>query len=84
MAWLGMASTVEDFLGAVCADRDEDGRFKVAGDVAPVSFMGAGDELLLDDSLQYFIQGKPHPLVADMTQTLGEGKGRGLRVTAVF
>lgn len=65
MSALALDSDVTAFLTARGADRDDSG-FLVYGPEAPVSYMGAGDELLLPDSLRYAVAGQPHPLAADL------------------
>lgn len=55
--WIGPASQLEHVLRIAGCDRDEDGKFKVAGTIA--SFMGAGDEFVVGDDAMAFIDGEP-------------------------
>ena len=66
------------FLESRGADRDDSG-FRVYGPEPPISFMGAGDELVLPESLQYAVSGKPHSLAADL---LAAGIGVGITVVS--
>jgi hypothetical protein len=83
MGWIGPADTVENFLAVENADRDSEGRFIIRGDQPPVSFLGRGDELVLDDTLVYFKHGRAIPLVSNMVATLGQGGHRGLSVVVI-
>jgi hypothetical protein len=67
--WIGMANQVEHFLAVVGADRDEEGRFLIGGPSAVVSFMGAGEEVVVPADAVYFVGGKPCPLVAGLRTT---------------
>jgi len=48
-------------------DRDEDGKFHVDGKI--VSFMGMGEEMVVDDDAVAYIEGKPHNICHMLEQT---------------
>jgi len=69
MGWFGLTSQVLHYLGTVGADRDEAGAFLLVGDEAPSSFMGAGVEVVIHESLCYLVGGKPVNLAAGLRTT---------------
>ncbi len=81
--WFGPADVVEDFLRGVGADRDVEGRFMIHGPDSVVSFMGAGDELVIPETAMYFVHGESVPLVANLVQVMGLGSGRGMSVVVI-
>ena len=83
MGWIGSTRAVENYLAVVGADRDGEGNFIISGDKPPVSFMGEGSELVIDDSVVYFKDKQPVKLVANMVSTIGQGQGRGLCVVVI-
>ena len=75
MGWIGTNQSVLDFLRNVRADTDEDGRPIVRGVV--VSFMGAGEELVVGDEAQYRVGGEWFSLPGGLC---GCGVGCAVRV----
>jgi len=67
MGWIGPQSQMLYVLQAFGADRDEEGRFKVAGNIT--SFLGMGDEALVGDDAMFFINGKPSSLAGALGTT---------------
>lgn len=79
-------AVVLNYLSVIGADKDEAGAFLLtnpAGGPGPSSFMGMGDELCITAGVCYQVGGVDHPLVANMTSTLGEGAGRGLSCVVI-
>ena len=66
--WIGSTEQVEHYLAVVGADKDADGKFKIYGG-APVSFMGAGDELCLNGEEEYSVDGHRCNLAAGLRST---------------
>ena len=51
MAWIGDNDEVLRALEEVGASKDEAGRFLLRGDLGPVTFMGAGEEVVIHESM---------------------------------
>lgn len=67
MGWIGMAKQLEFYLHMVGADKDEDGRYLIAG--AAVIFGIGGDECVVSDEVQYFTDGHPKNLASGLNTT---------------
>ena len=67
MGWIGPSSQLLYALKIFGADRDEEGRYNVAGSIS--SFMGMGDETLVGDDAVFFIAGKPSNLAGALGTT---------------
>jgi hypothetical protein len=67
MGWIGSTSQMLYALGIFGADRDEEGRFKVAGSIS--SFLGMGEETLVGDDAVFFVDGKPSNLAVALGTT---------------
>jgi hypothetical protein len=65
--WIGSDSELLYYLQVVGADRDEEGKFKVAGNIT--SFLGMGKEFVVGPDACYFVQGRPVPLAAGLRAT---------------
>ena len=68
--WLGIMRNVLYALSTVNSDKDKEGKYLVSGSIA--SFLGISGEdaeVLIDDSAQYYIEGKPYSLVGLMRST---------------
>jgi hypothetical protein len=68
--WFGVKSQVLHYLRVVGADRDEEGRFILKGEVA--SYMGLGGEnvdVAIPAETQYFVNGQPRNLAAGLRST---------------
>ena len=57
MGWIGTESQLHHTLAVYGCDRDEEGKFKVAGSI--VSFMGMGEEYVVGDDAVAFRDGAP-------------------------
>lgn len=57
MGWIGLARQVEYALSIVGADKDEEGKYLIYGE-PPCSFLGLGDELVIGENTNYFVQGQ--------------------------
>ncbi len=68
MGWMGDANHVKSALDTIGADKDENGDFLIVGK-PPISFMGLGEELVLDDEVMYLLGGQPQSLVHLMNRT---------------
>jgi hypothetical protein len=68
MGWIGMAHQLEYTLRSMGADTDEDGRILITGS-APVSFMGMGEEMVIDDECMYLVNGQKASVAIAMKQT---------------
>lgn len=69
--WIGMADQIEHYLRVVGADRDESGKYKVYtnGGRGPVSFLGMGEEIVLDGTEEYSVDGHHNNLAAGLRST---------------
>jgi hypothetical protein len=67
MAWLGSVREVQYYLGAVGADRGDDGRFIISG--APPHTGSEPDRLIIPDGTVYFRRGNPFLLADAMGRT---------------
>jgi len=65
MSQLVVTDALLDFLRARSADRDDSG-FLLAGPEPPISYMGAGEELVIPETLTYQLAGAPHPLAEEL------------------
>jgi hypothetical protein len=65
--WIGSASMLYHALATFGCDRDADGTFCVDGSI--VSFMGAGDEFVVDAAAVYYVDGQPRHLAAALETT---------------
>lgn len=71
MGWIGVNSQMMYALRVVGADRDEDGRFLIYGDM-PVNFLGLGGdnaEVVVSDAVEYSVNGKRACLAGLMNST---------------
>jgi hypothetical protein len=66
--WIGYAGEIENFLRAVRADRDDDGKFLIYGE-SPVSFMGAEKEIVVPADAEYSVMGKRMNLAHGLSGT---------------
>jgi len=57
MGWIGSNNELMHVLRTFGVDRDEDGKFHVDGKI--VSFMGVGEEMVVDDDAVAYINGEP-------------------------
>ena len=71
MSQLVITADLLAFLSARSADRDDSG-FLLAGPEPPISYIGAGQELVIPESLTYQLAGAPRPLAAEL-RTAGIG-----------
>ena len=67
MGWIGATSQMLYALQIFGADRDEEGRFNVAGSIS--TFLGLGDETLVGDDAVFFMGGKPCNLASALATT---------------
>ncbi len=67
MGWIGPTQQMLYALGIFGADRDEEGRFQVAGSIS--TFLGLGEETLVGDDAVFFIGGKPQNLAGALATT---------------
>jgi len=67
MGWIGPSAQLLYAFQIFGADRDEEGRFKVAGSIS--SFLGMGEETLVGDDAVFFVGGKPSNLAGAMGTT---------------
>jgi hypothetical protein len=67
MGWMGSESQLMAALHENKVDQDEEGMFKVDGEI--VSFMGAGEEFVVGDDAVAYIEGKPHNLCTMLEKT---------------
>ena len=67
LGWSGTDSRLQHFLRTMGADRDERGRWLVAGTVA--LFMGVGPDVVVGADARYFVGGRPHGLALDLRGT---------------
>ena len=67
MGWLGSWSELSNVLSTVGCDQTEDGKFKVDGNIT--SFMGAGEEFVVDDYAVYYKNGKAFNLCNVLNST---------------
>ncbi len=68
--WVGVMSQVLHYLSVVGADRDEDGKFLVTGDV--VTFLGMGGEnaeTVVGPDACYFVNGRKANLASGLGST---------------
>ena len=77
MGWIGNARQLTYTLDCMGADRDEEGKFKIYNS-APVSFMGCGEEMVVDDDCCYSVNGKKASLAGALNST-----SYGLQVTVI-
>ena len=65
MSQLVISADLLAFLRARTADQDDSG-FLLAGPEPPISYMGAGQELVIPESLTYQLAGAPRPLAEEL------------------
>ena len=68
MGWIGDSKQLMYTLDIMGADRDEEGKFKIYNS-APVSFMGMGEEMVVDDDCCYSRGGKKVSLAGALNST---------------
>lgn len=66
--WIGNVDQVLYTLGIMGADKDENGQFLVYGE-APISFMGAGQEMVISAKCEYSVKGQRVSLVGALCGT---------------
>lgn len=71
MGWIGSNNELLHVLRTFGVDRDEDGKFHVDGQI--VSFMGAGEEMVVGDDAVAYIEGKPRN-ICNMLEVTSYGK----------
>lgn len=71
MGWFGRENELYNFLNVMGCDKDKDGKFCVDGNIT--SFLGLGEEFVVDDSAVYYVDGKRKMLAAGLEVT-GRGK----------
>ena len=67
MGWIGHADALYHTLRMFGCDRDATGKFCVDGGIT--SFMGAGEEFVVDDAAAYYVDGRPRNLVQALKAT---------------
>lgn len=77
MGWIGTAHHLEYTLRLMGADTDKEGKILIGGS-APLSFMGLGEEVVVDDECCYFINGQRINVAGAMRQT-----SYGLKVSVI-
>lgn len=65
--WIGSWSELSNVLRTFHCDRDSDGKFLVAGNIA--SFLGAGEEFTVGEDAVFFVDGKSRNLVSALYAT---------------
>jgi len=68
MGWIGPARQLRYALEMTGADKDAGGKFKVYNS-APCSFMGLGEECVIDDECCYTVNGKKVSIAGLMAST---------------
>ncbi len=68
MGWIGPAHQLKYVLQVMEADRDENGNFKIYGS-EPVSFLGLGEEYVIDENCCYSINGQYASLSGALNST---------------
>lgn len=76
MGWVGTASDLAYTLKELQADTDQEGVFRTSGHI--FSFLGLGDEYVLEDDVMFFKDGEPQPLIEALVAA-----GRGSQVHVV-
>lgn len=67
MGWIGSNNELLHTLRTFGVDHDEDGKYHVDGKI--VSFMGAGEEMVVGDDAVAYIEGKPCNICNMLEQT---------------
>lgn len=73
MGWIGPTSQMLWALQVFGADKDEHGKFLVAGSIS--TFLGMGEETLVGDDAVFFVDGKPSNLAGALGSTSYGVKG---------
>lgn len=77
MGWIGTNKQLQHTLNVVGADKDQEGRFLIYNSEL-VSFLGLGEEYVIDDDTSYSVNGKKLNLAHLMAST-----SYGLSITVI-
>ena len=68
MGWIGAKPELMNALRVINADKDDEGDFLI-GSGKVVSFLGAGEEFVVDDDAVYFVEGRQCALAGLLNST---------------